>query len=118
MLQRKLAQLAERLGDVRLLALVGADGVAVQTLTFDTNLDPEAMVAGLTTLARDIVRESQELAVGTPRQLSVSVDRKIVMLSFLSRDYCLLLVADEAIGHGRARFELRRARLVFEDELS
>ena len=117
MLQRRLAQLAERIGDVRLLAIVDADGMPVEKVTFDGSLDADAWAAELTSMARDIVKNYQELAVGRPRQFSISVGPWIVMLSFLSRDYSLLLVADEEIGLGRARFELRRARLAFEGGL-
>jgi hypothetical protein len=40
------------------------------------------------------------------------------MLSFVSRDYSLLLVADDKVGQGRARFELRRAGLTLEQDLA
>ena len=64
------------------------------------------------------IADYQELAVGRPRQFSVVFERWIVMLSFLNRDYGLLLVADERIGPGRARFELRRARLALDQDLA
>ena len=117
MLRRKLTHLAERLGDVRLLALVGADGIPVEKVSFDGSLDSDQLAAELGLIGRDIVGSYQELAVGRPRQFSISVGQWIVMLSFLSSAYSLLLVADDRIGRGRARFELRRARLLFEDEL-
>ena len=118
MLARSLAQLAERIGDVRLLAIIGQDGMAVEKVVFDNTLDLEALAAEVGGVARDIVSSDGELAAGKLRQFSISVGDLIVMLSFLSRDYSLLLVVDEAIGQGRARFELRRARLVLEDLLA
>ena len=117
-LQRRLATVAERLGDVRLLALIDADGISVEKVSFDSTLDLDRLAAELATLSRDIVADYQELAMGRPRQFSVLFGRWIVMLSFLKHDYSLLLVADEKIGQGRARFELRRARLALEADLA
>ena len=111
MLARSLAQLAERIGGVRVLAIIGVDGIPVEKVSFDNSLDLEALAAEVGGVARDIVSSDGELAAGKLRQFSISVGDGIVMLSFLSPDYSLLLVVDEAIGQGRARFELRRARL-------
>jgi len=118
MLQRKLAALAERLGDVRLLALIDQDGIPIANVSFDAALDLDRMAAELAALARDIVADYNGLVLGRPRQLSVLCARTLVMLSFLSRDYSLLLVADDKVGQGRARFELRRARLSLEKDLA
>ena len=118
MLARRLAQLAERIGDVRLLAIVGIDDLPVEKVVFDKTLDLDALVAEVGGVARDIVSSDGELTAGQIRQFSISVSDLIVMQGSLSRDYSLLLVADQAIGQGRARFELRRARLVLEDLLA
>ena len=118
MLQRKLAAFAERLGDVRLLALIDQDGIPIANVSFDAALDLDRMTAELASLARDIVADYHGMAVGRPRQFSVLFGQTLVMLSFVSRDYSLLLVADDKVGQGRARFELRRARLTLEQDLA
>ncbi len=118
MLQRKLAALAERLGDVRLLALIDYDGIPIANVSFDASLDLDRMAAELASVARDIVADYHDMVVGRPRQFSVLFGQTLVMLSFLSHEYSLLLVADEKIGQGRARFELRRARLSLEQDLA
>ena len=118
MLARRLAQLAERIGNVRLLSIVGHDGMPVEKVVFDDSLDLDALAAELGSAARDIVSDDGELPTGKLRQFSISVGDLVVTLGFLTREYTLLLVADQAIGLGRARFELRRARLVLEDLLS
>lgn len=118
MLQRKLAALAERLGDVRLLALIDHDGIPIANVSFDATVDLDRMTAEFASLARDIVADYRGMVVGRPRQFSVVLGQTLVMLSFVSRDYSLLLVADDKVGRGRARFELRRARLTLEQDLA
>ena len=118
MLRARLMRVAERLGEVHLLAVIGVDGIPVEKLSFNADLDLETLAAELGVIGRDIVRSYQELAVGKPRQLSVSVGRWIMLLSFLTRDYSLLVIADRKVGLGKARFELRRARLSLASDLS
>ena len=118
MLRTKLVRLAGRVGDVHLLAVIGVDGVPVEKVSFDGSLDLDTLAAELGVIGRDILRSYQELAVGKPRQLSISVGRWIMLLSFLSRDYSLLVIADRKVGLGKARFELRRARLSLASDLS
>lgn len=118
MLRTKLVRLAGRVGDVHLLAVIGVDGVPVEKVSFDGSLDLDTLAAELGVIGRDILRSYQELAVGKPRQLSISVGRWIMLLSFLSRDHSLLVIADRKVGLGKARFELRRARLSLASDLS
>ena len=66
---------------------------------------------------RTISQNHQELAVGQVRHLSVMTDQLVLMVSALSEEYYLLLVQTAGSNVGRARFELRRAKLIFEDDL-
>ncbi len=51
------------------------------------------------------------------RSFAVTTDRYVLMISALTDDYYLLLVLHADGNAGRARFELRRAVLLFEDDL-
>ena len=52
------------------------------------------------------------------QQLSVTTDRLTLMVSSVAADYYLLLVLGPEGNYGQARFELRRARLLLEADLS
>ena len=58
------------------------------------------------------------LVVGEVQQLSVMTDRLTLMVSSVAADYYLLLVLGPEGNYGKARFELRRARLLLEEDLS
>jgi predicted regulator of Ras-like GTPase activity (Roadblock/LC7/MglB family) len=51
------------------------------------------------------------------QQLSVVTDRLTLIVSAVTREYYLLLVLGPDGNYGRARFELRRARLALERDL-
>ena len=56
--------------------------------------------------------------MGDVQQLSVMTDRLTLMVSAVATDYYLLLVLGPEGNYGKARFELRRARLLLEGDLS
>ena len=62
--------------------------------------------------------DHRELNVGEVRHLAVVADRFTLMVSGVAEGYYLLLVLADSSSYGRARFELRRARLLFESDLS
>lgn len=107
-----------RIEDVVALSLVARDGIAVDSVSSDPELDLEALAAEMIAQAREISENHRELEVGDVRQLSVITDRVTLMVSSVTPDYYLLLVLGPGGNFGRARFELRRARLLLEKDLS
>ena len=81
------------------------------------DFDLEALAAELLTQVRAISDEQRDLAVGDVDQYSVSTDRFTILIGRLQAGYYLLLVLERTSSYGRARFEVRRARLLFEDDL-
>ena len=74
--------------------------------------------AELIAQVRVISDDHRELNVGEVRQLAVSTDRFTLMVANVAEGYYLLLVLGDSSSYGRARFELRRARLLFEPDLT
>jgi predicted regulator of Ras-like GTPase activity (Roadblock/LC7/MglB family) len=100
------------------LSLVARDGIPVESVSADAGLDLEVLAAELVSQVRSITENHRELEVGEVQQLSVTTDRLTVMVSSVASDYYLLLVLGPQGNYGKARFELRRARLLLEGELS
>ena len=117
MINDRLKNLSSRIEGVRALALVARDGMLVDSLAPHGDLDLEALAAELMTQVRAISQNQQELSVGGVSHLNVTTDRFVMMVSAISEEYFLLVVLDQGANAGRARFELRRARLDFENEL-
>jgi predicted regulator of Ras-like GTPase activity (Roadblock/LC7/MglB family) len=117
MFLEKLSQISDRVEGVLAMSLVDQDGISVESVSSDPDLDLELLSAELITQARAISEHHRELEVGEMQQLSVTTDRLTVMVSWLGNGYYLLLVLGPGASYGRARFELRRARLLLEEEL-
>ena len=112
----RLQEISNRVEGALALVLVAQDGMPVESVT-SKELDLEALSAELMTQVRAISQNHQELSVGIVRHLSVRTDQLIMMVSALSQEYYLLLVLEAGANAGRARFELRRARLLFENDI-
>ena len=113
----RLGALLDRIDGALAVSLVAADGIPVETANRNGGFDLDALAAELLTQVRAISSEQRDLAVGAVEQYSVSTDRFTILIGRLQAGYYLLLVLGAGGSYGRARFELRRARLLFEDEL-
>ena len=114
----RLSRISNRIDGALALSLVAKDGIAVESVSSDPNLDLEVLAAEMVAQARSITEDHRELHVGEVQQLSVTTDWLTLMVSSVAADYYLLLVLGPEGNYGRARFELRRARLLLEADLS
>ena len=114
----QLSLISNRIEGALALSLVAKDGIAVESVSSDPDLDLEVLAAEMVSQARSITENHRELDVGGVQQLSVTTDRLTLMVSSVAADYYLLLVLGPEGNYGRARFELRRARLLLEADLS
>jgi predicted regulator of Ras-like GTPase activity (Roadblock/LC7/MglB family) len=117
MFLEQLSRISDRIGGVLALSLVAKDGLPVESVSADPDLDIEVLAAELTAQARSINENHRELDVGDVQQLSVTTDRLTLIVSTVTPEYYLLLVLGTDGSYGRARFELRRARLLLEKDL-
>ncbi len=113
-----LNRISNRIDGAVALSLVAKDGMPVETFNSNPDLDLDVLAAELVSQLRSISNNHRELDVGDVQQLSVSTDRLTLMVSSVASDYYLLLVLGPEGNYGKARFELRRARLLLEGELS
>ena len=117
MFEDRLQNIASRLGDARLVALVADDGIPVEITGDSAEIDVEALAAEMITQVRAIADQHDEMGMGRVRQLTITTDQQTLMLGTLAAGYYLLLALGEAASVGRARFELRRAPLAFDSDL-
>ena len=118
MFREHLGRISGRIDGALALSLVARDGIPVESVGSGPGMDLEALAAEMISQARAISDNHRELEVGDVQQLSVTTERVTLMVSTVTPDYYLLLVLGPEGNYGRARFELRRARLLLENDLS
>lgn len=118
MFLEKLSQISNRIAGSQALCLVDRDGIPVESVSSDSELDLDLLAAELVTQVRSISDDHRDLAVGEVQHLTVATERMTLMVSSVGYGYYLLLVLTPDGGYGRARFELRRASLLLEEDLA
>lgn len=118
MFLERLNLISNRIEGALALSLVAKDGIAVESVNSDPSLDLEVLAAELVAQTRAISENHRELEAGDVQHLAVATERMTLMVSCVAADYYLLLVLGPEGNYGRARFELRRARLLLERDLS
>ena len=117
MFTERLQQVTDQLDGVLAISLVAKDGIPVESIIRDQDLDLELLAAELMSQVRAVSQDHRELSVGKVRLFSLTTDSYILMVGALTDEYYLLTVLDAGSNFGRARFELRRAVLLFEEDL-
>lgn len=118
MFLEQLGSISSRIDGAIALSLVDRDGIPVESVSASAELDLEAVAAELVSQVRAISVQQQELSVGAVEQFTVVAERMTFIVSAVGDAYYLLLALAPSGSVGRARFELRRATLTLEDELS
>lgn len=120
MFGKRLEDLATRLEGLAFASLVASDGIRVESYAATEDfagLDTDNLAVELLTQLRAISRNHAELGLGEVFEFMLETERYCVMLGRVAPGYYLMLVLEKGASIGRARFELRRAPLAFEEDL-
>jgi predicted regulator of Ras-like GTPase activity (Roadblock/LC7/MglB family) len=118
MFLERLGSISARIDGAIALSLVDHDGIPVESVSSSAELDLDAIAAELVAQVRAISAQQQELSVGEVQQFTVIAERMSFIVSSVGGGYYLLLALTPSGSLGRARFELKRASLTLEGELS
>jgi predicted regulator of Ras-like GTPase activity (Roadblock/LC7/MglB family) len=116
MFREVLRALGDRVEGTLAVSLIGLDGIAVETVSYDS-VPLEAMGAEFGGFIKSVRVTNTELDTGEILQFSLVTEKYIAFLSAVTSEYYVLLVLRPNGNYGRARFELARAKHLLRDEL-
>jgi predicted regulator of Ras-like GTPase activity (Roadblock/LC7/MglB family) len=116
MFRQVLRALADRVEGTLAVSLIGLDGIAIETVSYDS-VPLEAMGAEFGGFIKSVRVTNTELDTGEVLQFSLVTEKYIAFLSAVTSEYYVLLVLRPDGNYGRARFELARAKHLLRDEL-
>jgi predicted regulator of Ras-like GTPase activity (Roadblock/LC7/MglB family) len=120
MFEQTLRKVLDRTDGAVGAVIMGLDGISVAQVCVerDEPLEVDAIAAEYTALLRKLMRTGDDTNLGTLQELVVASDRLAFLITTIASEYFLLLVLEPKHGIGRARFELRKAQLILEEEFS
>jgi predicted regulator of Ras-like GTPase activity (Roadblock/LC7/MglB family) len=100
--------------------IMGLDGISVAQAIARPGVpfEVDAVAAEYTALLRKLMKTSEDASLGALQELIVASDRVAFLITTIASEYFLMLVLEPRNGIGRARFELRKAQLLLEEEFS
>jgi len=110
--------IAERVDGARAVAIVGLDGIPVESFNVGEAVSMETVAAEMLGLVKAAQNPRADIVSGQIREFVVIGDRARVLLSRVSPEYYLLLLLGGEGGLGRGRHELAKAALALKKELS
>ena len=115
-----LGGLAKRIEGAVAAIILGIDGIPIEryTTTLEPGLDIEMIATELTTLLRRGMHTATDTALGDLREMVIVTERLTILLRPITQDYFLMLAVLPGGNVGRARYELRKAQLVLEEEFA
>lgn len=111
-----LEQIARRVDGTLALSLLDLEGIPVDSIN-PGSIPLEHISAELTAAFKSIRVSNTGVDTGDVEQLSVTTDRYQIFLFSITSEYYVLMVMSPEGNHGRARWELKRARYALQDEL-
>ena len=100
------------------VGLVGVDGIGVETIVANGyELDTEAVEVEMAGLVSNINRATQALSGGSVKDFYIEAEKQSYLVSFLDRDYFLVVMLGPQANLGRARFETKRVSQRLQEDL-
>ncbi len=113
-----LRSIAERVPQVRMLVIMGTDGIPVDRYVRAAAPELEAVAAEYTTLLRASLTAAHDTGLGQLREVTVVNDRLIALLVAITSEYYLFAALEPGARVGEARYVLRLASYTLEPEFA
>ncbi len=113
-----LQKMVDHLDGARAAAIMGLDGIVVESASRQELLELELRAAEYSTLLHNSMRTASDTGLGDLQEMVIVTDQETLLIRLLNPSYFILLALDPATNLGRARFELRKAQLMLEPDFT
>jgi uncharacterized protein len=116
MFLQTLKDIANKVGDVECILLMGTDGLPIEKIIRNDRLNIELLIAEFTTILRNSSQTSVEVNAGPLDEMVMLTEKMVLLLKAITSEYFILMILPEGANLGRARFELKKAKYLLEKE--
>ena len=111
-----LENLQNRVDGTLAVTLIGLDGIPIESIN-EGGIPLDVVSAEFTNFLKSIQVAHHDIDTGEVQHVTVMTDRYLIILSVVTSEYLILMVMSPGGNHGKARFELRKAKFALRDEL-
>jgi|SRR3972149_9548006 len=111
-----LDSIVNKVEGIRAAVIMGMDGIAIEKRNLDEAANVESLAAEYTTALRLSSSSTQEVGLGTLEEYIISTESRIIVIRMITSDYFVFLLLGKDGNIGRARFELKKAKVLLAKE--
>lgn len=111
-----LREIANKLGDVECILLMGTDGLPIEKVIQNPALNIELLTAEFTTILRNTTQTAAEVEAGSLDEIVLLTDQLMLLLKAITPEYFIMMILPQGGNLGRARFEMKKAKYALEKE--
>jgi predicted regulator of Ras-like GTPase activity (Roadblock/LC7/MglB family) len=116
-----LKQIMNRIDGAVGALIMGLDGIAIEQQLNDVDRNDTRLpmiAAAYATLLRNSMRTSADVGLGQLQEMTVISGNLTLVIKLINPEYFLLVALSHNGNVGRARFELKKAQLMLEEEFA
>ncbi len=102
--------------------IVGVDGIVIDRAyreeTDRVNLNYELVAAEYTSLLKTALRTAEDVEIGHLQEMTVFTEEFDFVIKMITEEYFLMFIMKPAGNFGRARYELKKAKIMLEKEFT
>jgi len=110
----------EKVEGSRSVLIVGIDGIVIDRINKDETVDEqisyELVAAEYTSLLKTAVRTAEDVEIGLLQELTVFTEYFQFLIKMLTEEYFVMCILSADGNFGRARYELKKAKLILQKE--
>jgi len=104
----------------RSVLIVGVDGIVIDRASQEA-VDPEKIsyelvAAEYTSLLKTAVRTAEDVEIGLLQELTVFTEQYHFLIKMITEEYFIMCILSADGNFGRARYELKKAKLILKKE--
>jgi predicted regulator of Ras-like GTPase activity (Roadblock/LC7/MglB family) len=113
-----LEAIAQRVPELRMLVIMGTDGIPVDRYVVRPDPNMEAVAAEYTTLLRSSLQTAADTGLGDLHEVTIVNERLTAVLVAITREYYLFAALGPGANVGQSRYVMRLAGLALEKEFA
>lgn len=112
-------QMAQRVEGTLSVLIIGVDGIIIDRADTEKaipSLSLELVAAEYTSLLKTALRTADDVEIGKLHELTVFTEAYHFIIKMITDEYYMMFILEPGGNFGRARYELKKAKIILEKE--
>ncbi|HPB26642.1 MAG TPA: hypothetical protein PLU41_02290 [Acidobacteriota bacterium] len=113
-------EVVARVEGALLVLIVGVDGIIIDRAVHPDHLKDglnfDLLAAEYTSLLKNAVRTAEDVEIGMLQEMTIFTEQLHFLIKMITSEYFLMFILQPGGNFGRARYELKKAKIILEKD--